>query len=168
MAISMYPVSVPRFQHILKCLSAILAKGEAHAVARKIDPSVLLGARLYPDMFALTRQVQIACDTAKGGAARLAGIEVPLHEDTETSFPELQQRIERTQEFLASVPAAQIDGSEGRRIVLTLRKEEVVFDGLSYLTGFVLPNLYFHVATTYDILRHNGVELGKRDYLGNA
>jgi hypothetical protein len=167
MAISMYTASVPRLAHMLKNLSEILAKAEAHAAARKIDPAVLLGARLYPDMFPLVRQIQIACDHAKGCAARLAGMEVPKHEDGETTFEQLQQRIAKVIAFVESVPAERIDGSEDRRIVLTLRKEEVVFNGLRYLTAFALPNFYFHVVTAYDILRHNGVELGKRDYVGN-
>jgi hypothetical protein len=167
MTISMYTASVPRLSHTLKNLSEILTKGEQHAAARKIDPAVLCGARLYPDMFPLVRQVQIACDTAKGCAARLAGMDAPRHEDVETTFPELQQRIARTIAFIESVPAGKVDGSEERRIVLTLRGQEVGFTGLQYLTGFAMPNFYFHVVTVYDILRHNGVELGKRDFLGN-
>ena len=167
MTISMFTASVPRFANTLKNLSEILTKGEAHATVRKIEPGVLLGSRLFPDMFPLTRQVQIACDGAKGCAARLAGIEVPKHEDTETTFAELQQRIAKVVAFIESVPADRIEGSEERHIVLTLRGEEVAFSGLQYLTGFVLPNFYFHVVTAYNILRHNGVELTKRDFLGN-
>ncbi len=167
MTISMYTASVPRFANVLKNLSEILTKGERYAIDRKFDPAVLLGARLFPDMFPLTRQVQIACDGVKGGAARLAGIEVPKHEDIETTFAELQQRIARVVAFIESIPAEKIDGSEERRIVLTLRGEEIGFSGLQYLMGYVLPNFYFHVVTTYNILRHNGVELGKRDFLGN-
>lgn len=167
MTITMYSASVPRFSKILGNLAAILAKAQAHVAARKIDPSALLAARLYPDMFPLTRQVQVATDMVKGGVARLAGIEVPKIEDTETSFAELVARIERVRSFIDSVPAGKIEGSEERRIVLPLRGEEVVFDGLQYLTGFVIPNFYFHVTTAYDILRHNGVEIGKRDFLGN-
>jgi len=163
----MYTASTPRFSNILKNLSEILTKAEAHALARKIDPAVLIGARLYPDMLPLAKQIQIACDTAKGAVARLAGAEVPRHEDTEQSFAELQQRIARVVAFIESVPAERIDGSEERKILLTLRGQEVTFTGLQYLTGFALPNFYFHVVTAYDILRHNGVELGKRDYLGN-
>ena len=166
MTISMYTASVPRFSNTLKSLSEILTKAQAHAEARKIDPAVLLGARLYPDMFAFTRQVQIACDGPKGCVARLAGIEVPKHEDFETTFPELQQRIAKVVSFIESVPAEKIDGSEERRIVIPVRNEELVFTGLQYLTGFVIPNFYFHVTTAYGILRHNGVELGKRDFLG--
>jgi len=166
MSITMYSTSVPRFAHTLRSLSAILTKAESHAAARKIDPMALLGARLFPDMFALMRQVQIACDTAKGAAARLAGQEVPKYEDTEQSFAELQQRIAKTTTYIESVPAERINGSEERKIVLTLRGEEVTFSGLLYLTGFALPNFYFHVVTAYDILRHNGLEIGKRDFLG--
>jgi len=168
MSISMYKASVPRFAHALKNLSGILTKAENYAAARKIDPSVLLGARLFPDMFEFTRQVRIACDNAKGAAARLAGQEVPKYEDTEQSFAELQQRIAKTIAFIESIPADRIDGSEERKVVLTLRGEEVTFNGLQYLTGFALPNFYFHVVTAYDILRHNGVELGKRDFLGKV
>jgi len=167
MPITMYTASVPRLANALKNLSEILSKAEAHASARKIDPAVLLSARLYPNMFALTRQVQVACDNAKGAAARLAGMEVPKHEDTEQSFAELQQRIAKVIAFIESVPANRIDGSEDRKIVISLRGQDVTFNGLQYLTGFVLPNFYFHVVTAYDILRHNGVELVKRDFLGN-
>jgi hypothetical protein len=167
MTISMYTASTPRFANILKNLSEILTKAEAHALARKIDPAVLIGARLFPDMLPLSKQVQIACDTAKGAVARLAGVEVPRHEDTEQTFAELQQRIARVIVFIESVPAERIDGSEERKITLSLRGNEVVYTGLQYLAGFALPNFYFHVVTAYDILRHNGVELGKRDFLGN-
>jgi len=168
MSITMHTASVPRFAHTLRNLALILSKAENHALARKIDPAALLGARLFPDMFALTRQVQIACDTAKGAAARLAGEEVPKHEDTEQSFSELQQRIAKVIAFMESLPADRINGSEERSIKLTLRGEEVTFSGMQYLTGFALPNFYFHVVTAYDILRHNGVELGKRDFLGKV
>ena len=168
MTISMYTASVPRFSNTLKSLSEILSKAEKHAEARKFDPSVLLTARLYPDMFPLTRQVQIACDGAKGCAARLAGVDVPKHEDTESTFADLQQRIAKVISFIESVPADKIDGSEERRIVIPVRNEELVFTGLQYLTGFVIPNFYFHVTTAYGILRHNGVELGKRDFLGKV
>ncbi len=166
MSITMYSASAPRFVHSLKSLSGILTKAESHAAARKIDPMALLGARLFPDMFALTRQVQIATDNAKGAVARLAGQDVPKYEDTEQSFAELQQRIAKTTAFVESVPADRINGSEERKIVLTLRGEEVTFSGLQYLMGHALPNFYFHVVTAYDILRHNGVEIGKRDFLG--
>jgi hypothetical protein len=166
MTLSMYLASAPRFANTLKNLSAILAKAQAHCEARKIDPLVLTAARLYPDMFALARQVQIACDTAKGAVARLAGVEIPKHEDTEQTFAELQARIDKTLAFIAGVQAAQVDGSEDKEVVLKLRGKDVAFNGMQYLLGFALPNFYFHVATAYGILRHNGVELAKSDYIG--
>ncbi|HUK06219.1 MAG TPA: DUF1993 domain-containing protein [Burkholderiales bacterium] len=166
MPISMSQASAPRFAQMLKNLSAILARAQAHCEARKIDPLVLAAARLYPDMFPLARQVQIACDSAKGAVARLAGIEIPKHEDTEKSLEELQARIAKTLDFIAGVTPAQIDGSEEREIVLKLRGRDVSFKGAQFLLGFAWPNFYFHVTTAYDILRHNGVELGKADFLG--
>ncbi|MDY0014552.1 MAG: DUF1993 domain-containing protein [Rhodocyclaceae bacterium] len=166
MPLSMYQASAPRFANMLKNLSAILTKAEAQASQRKFDPAVLLQARLYPDMLPLLRQVQIACDNAKGPVARLAGQEPPRHEDTEQSFAELQARIAKTLEFIASVPAGQIDGAEEREIVLKLGPREVRFTGIQYLCGFALPNFYFHVVTAYDILRHNGIDIGKQDYIG--
>ncbi|HEY8069883.1 MAG TPA: DUF1993 domain-containing protein [Burkholderiales bacterium] len=167
MTISMYQASAPRFANTLKNLSAILDKAKAHAEARKIDELVLTSARLYPDMFALARQVQIACDSAKGAVARLAGVEIPKHEDSEKTFDELKERIARTLAFIATVKPAQIDGSEEKDIVLKLQGKDVPFKGQQYLLGFAWPNFYFHVATAYNILRHNGVELGKRDFIGN-
>ncbi len=167
MPITMYTASVPRLANILKNVSQFLTKAEAYAVARKIDPAVLLSSRLFPDMFPLIRQVQIACDHAKGSVARLADMEVPKHEDTEQGFAELQQRIAKVIAFIESVPAERFDGSEERNIVLMLRDREITFNGLQYLTGFALPNFYFHVVTAYNILRHNGVDLGKRDFIGN-
>jgi hypothetical protein len=166
MSISMYQASAPRFVHTLNALSAILGKAQAHCEARKIDPLVLTASRLYPDMFALARQVQIACDTAKGAVARLAGVEIPKHEDTEKTFEELQMRIIKTLDFIATVKPAQVDGSEDKEIVLKLRGKDTSFKGMPYLLGFAWPNFYFHAATAYDILRHNGVELGKSDFLG--
>lgn len=166
MAISMYQASVPVLVHVLSNLKSLLEKGVAHAEARKIDPAVLLGGRLYPDMFALCRQVQIASDTAKGGVARLAGREAPKYEDNETSFAELIARLEKTIDYIRSVPEAEINGSEERPIVLTLPSRTLTFKGLDYLQNFVIPNVYFHEVTTYGILRHNGVELGKQDFLG--
>jgi len=168
MKLSMYQASAPRFAAMLRNLAAILDKAEAHAAARKIDPAALTAFRLYPDMFPLTRQVQIACDTAKGAVARLAGMEVPKHEDTEQTFAELKARIAKTLDFVESVPAERIEGSEEREIVVRLRGQDMKFSGLQYLLGVAQPNFYFHVTTAYDILRHNGVELGKRDFLGNA
>jgi len=168
MSLSMYQISIPVFARALNNLAAILNKAVAHAEAKKIDPSVLINYRLAPDMLPLSRQVQIASDAAKGCAARLAGVEVPSFADTETTFPELQERIAKTLAFLNTVNAAQIDGSESRTVTIQLRGKDVQFLGLAYLTSFVLPNLYFHVTTAYAILRHNGVELGKADYLGAA
>lgn len=164
--ISMYQASAPRFTQALNSLAVILNKAEAHAKAKKIDPNVLLQARLFPDMLPLTRQVQIATDNAKGAVARLAGIEVPRYEDTEQSFEDLQARIAKTLAFVASVSAAQVDGSEDKDIVLKLGPREVQFKGLQYLCGFALPNFYFHATTAYAILRHNGVDLTKSDYIG--
>ena len=166
MNISMYQASAPRFANTLANLSAILGKAEAHCEAKKIDPLVLTGSRLYPDMLALSRQVQIACDTAKGAVARLAGVEIPKHEDTEKTFDELKERIARTLAFIATVKAAQIDGSEEKDIVLKLQGRDVPFKGMQYLLGFAWPNFYFHAATAYDILRHSGIEIGKRDFIG--
>ncbi len=168
MPLTMYHASAPVFTRGLTNLSAILRKAEEHAVARKIDPAVFINARLAPDMFPLSRQVQSATDSAKGCAARLAGAEVPRYEDTETTFPELQARIAKTVAFLQGVTPELIVGSEEREIVLKLRGKEVTFTGQSYLLTFALPNFFFHAVTAYDILRHNGVEIGKMDYLGNA
>ena len=166
MTISMYQASAPRFANILNNLAAILDKAKAHAAAKKIDEQVMLSLRLYPDMFAFARQVQIACDSAKGAVARLAGVEIPKHEDSEKSFDELKERIAKTLAFIATVKAAQIDGSEEKEVVLKLQGKDVPFKGLQYLLGFAWPNFYFHATTAYDILRHNGVELGKRDFIG--
>jgi len=166
MSLSMYQASVPVFIRLLGNLSAILDKAAAHAEAKKIDPSVFINARLAPDMFPLNRQVQIASDGVKSCAALLAGIEVPSYADTETTFPELQERIAKTVAFLQSVSAAQIDGSEDRTITLRRRDKETHFQGQPFLLTYVLPNFYFHLTTAYAILRHNGVELGKRDFLG--
>ena len=167
MNLSMYQASAPRFAAILGNLSTILDKAQAHVEARKIDPAALTAFRLYPDMFPLTRQVQVACDTAKGAVARLAGLEVPKHEDTEQTLAELKARIAKTLDFIASVKPAQIDGAEDREITLKLRGQEAKFSGSQYLLGFAMPNFYFHVTTAYNILRHNGVEIGKRDFIGN-
>lgn len=166
MTISMYQASAPRFVNMLKNLNRILEKAEAHAEAKKIGPSVLPNARLFPDMFPLIRQVQIACDHAKGAMARLAGIENPKFEDTEQSFTELKQRIARTIAFVESVSAAQIDGSEERDIAVTAGGHDFRFKGMQYLLGYAQPNFYFHLVTAYNILRHNGVEVGKGDYIG--
>ncbi|MCP1293042.1 MULTISPECIES: DUF1993 family protein [Chromobacterium] len=168
MSVSMYQASVPALIRGLNNLSAILDKAAADAAARNIAPDVLLNARLAPDMFALTRQVQIASDSAKGCAARLAGVDVPSYADDEASFADLQQRIAKTVAFLQGFNAAQIDGSETREVVLKVRGDEIRFSGQNYLLGFVLPNFYFHLTAAYAILRHNGVALGKMDYLGGV
>jgi len=166
MTLSMYQASVPVHVHGLNNLSAILTKAENHAAAKKIDSSVLVNARLYPDMFPLSRQVQIACDMVKGSAARLAGLDVPSFPDTETTFAELQQRIGKTLVFIQSLKPEQIDGSENRTVSLKIKGKETTLQGQPYLLQFVTPNFYFHIVTAYDILRHNGVEVGKADFLG--
>jgi hypothetical protein len=163
----MYQASAPRFVNTLRNLSAILDKAQAHAEGRKIDPAALINFRLYPDMFPLKRQVQTACDTAKAAVARLAGVDVPKHEDKEETFAELKARIAKTVDYIQSLKPAQIDGSEEKDIHLKLGGREIDFKGMQYLLGQALPNFYFHVTTAYDILRHNGVELAKRDYIGN-
>jgi len=163
----MYQTSVPRFASMLKNLSTILDKAQAQAEARKIDPAVFTNFRFYPDMLPMKRQVQIACDTAKGAVARLAGAEVPKHDDTEETFAELKARIAKTIDFIQTIKPAQIDGCEEKNIHLKLGSREVDYKGMQYLLGHALPNFYFHITTAYDILRHNGVEIGKRDYLGN-
>ena len=162
----MYQASTPRFANILRNLSTLLDKAEAHCTAKKIDPLALTTYRLFPDMFPLTRQVQIACDSAKGAVARLAGVEIPKHEDTEQSFAELKTRIAKTIDFLESVPAAKVDGTEDKEVVLQMRSGERRFKGMQYLLGHAYPNFYFHVTTAYNILRHNGVEIGKADFIG--
>jgi hypothetical protein len=166
MTISMYQASVPSFIRMLNNLSAILEKAVAHAEAKKIDPAVLTNSRLYPDMLPLARQIHIATDQAKGCGARLAGIEPPKFEDKEATFPELIARIQKTISFLDSFKPEQIDGSEKKTITLQVRNNTLTFEGMPYLLNFALPNFYFHVTTAYDILRHCGVEIGKRDYLG--
>ena len=167
MALSMYDFSIPVLKQSLGSLAVILRKAADHAESKKIDPAAFIGARLFPDMFALAKQVQIATDQAKGCAARLAGIDIPSFEDNETTFGELQARIEKTIAFLDSVKAQQINGSETRDIVLQLRERTVEFKGQDYLLKWVMPNFYFHVTTAYNILRHNGVDIGKRDFLGS-
>ena len=166
MSLSMYQASVPVLIRNLENLSAILKKGEAHAAAKKIAPEVFINARLAPDMYPLSRQVQIVTDVSKGGVARLGGKDVPSYEDNEKTFSELQARIAKTIEFIKTFNASQIDGSEARSITLKVGGRELTFPGQQYLFGFVLPNVYFHATTTYAILRHNGVELGKADFLG--
>ncbi len=166
MTLSMYQASVPVFLRTLAALSGILDKAAAHAAQRKIEPSVLLNARLFPDMFAFLRQVQLAADFAKGAGARLAGIDVPKFADTESTFDELKSRIARTVDFLKTLTPAQIDGSENRDITIPLGGQPQSFKGQPYLLHFALPNFFFHATTAYDILRHCGVEVGKRDFIG--
>jgi uncharacterized protein len=166
MTISMYQASVPLFLRMLANLKGILEKGAAHAKAKKIEETVLLNARLYPDMLAFTRQIQIACDFARGTGARLAGQEPPAHEDIEQSFAELAGRVDRTIDYLRTLGPAQIDGSEAREVVRPIRGEPKKFTSINYLLQFALPNFFFHATTAYAILRHNGVELGKADFIG--
>ena len=163
----MHDASVGVFTQFLTSLSAVLTKAAANAEARKIDPSVLVNARIAPDMFPLTRQVQIATDHAKGASARLAGVEPPPYADTETTFPELQARIAKTLEFVKSLKPAQFEGSESRDVTITVGGQKMTFKGSIYLNHFALPNFYFHCTATYAILRHNGVDVGKRDFLGS-
>ena len=151
--------------HSLKALSHVLTKAEAHCADNNIDPATLLTARLFPDMFTCIRNVLVSCDTAKGMAARLAEMENPVFEDNETTFDELQARITKTLEFMATVPDSAFEGAEDRKIVLQTGKGEFEFTGEGYLATFAIPNFYFHMTTAYNILRHNGVELGKVDYL---
>jgi len=162
----MYQASTPRFAAMLRNLSTLIDKADAHCAAKKIEPAAITTARLYPDMFPFTRQVQIACDSTKGAVARLAGAEVPKHEDTEQSFAELKARIAKTLDFIESIGAGKIDGSEEKEIVLQMRSGERRLKGMQYLLGSAYPNFYFHVTTAYNILRHNGVEIGKTDFLG--
>jgi hypothetical protein len=168
MSLSMYQASVPVFVRLLTALSAMLDKAAAHAEAKKIDPAALLQARLYPDMFALLKQVLVAADFSKNGTARLAGVEPPKFEDTETTFPELKARLAKTLDYLKTIKPEQVDGSEERVVNVKVGGREMTFKGQDYLLTSVLPNFYFHLTTAYAILRHNGVELGKRDFTGNA
>ena len=168
MKISMYQASIPVLKRMLGNLADVLQKGAAHAEAKKIDPVVLIASRLYPDMFALARQVQIASDTAKGCAARLAGAEVPKYEDNEASIEDLKARIAKTIAFAQSLPEAQFAGSDTRSITIPIRGEPVTMVGLKYLNNNVMPNFYFHLVTAYAILRHGGVPLGKGDFIGPA
>ncbi|HEV7715890.1 MAG TPA: DUF1993 domain-containing protein [Steroidobacteraceae bacterium] len=168
MKTSMYQTSIPTFTRVLNNLGAILEKAAAHSEARKIDPAALLGARLFPDMFPLTRQVQLAADTASGGAARLTGADVPSHDNSETSFADLIGRLKKTVAQLETIKPEQIDGTEDKTVSWQTRSSTKSMQGLPYLLNHVLPNLFFHATTAYNILRHNGVELGKMDYLGRS
>lgn len=166
MSNAMYDHSIPVFAKMLGNLAAILDKAAKHCEAAKLDPNALLGFRLFPDMFPLTRQVQIATDQAKGGAARLAGVEIPKFEDNEKSFDDLKARIAKTIAFLDGLKPEQLANSAGREVTLPIGGNPFTFKGEWYLKHFVMPNLYFHVTTAYNILRHNGVALGKRDFIG--
>jgi hypothetical protein len=167
MQISMYTASVPRLINGLTNLSHILGKAQAHAEAKKIDPVVFANLRIFPDMFPLSRQVQIACDVSKGLVARLAGVEIPVYEDTEKDLLDLQARIAKTIAFLETFKPEQIDGTEDKDIVVKRGDKETHYKGMQFLLGHAIPNVYFHSSMAYAILRTNGVVIGKRDYLGN-
>jgi hypothetical protein len=169
MKITVQAVTVDVFTHSLTSLSSLLEKGLAHATAKKFDPSVLINARLAPDMFPLSRQVQIACDIAKNGAARLAGQEPPRFEDNEKTIEELRARIARTVDYLKGLPASGFEGAEDRDIRVPAGPERFIdFKGLAFIQRWALPNVFFHITTAYAILRHNGVDVGKRDFLGGV
>jgi hypothetical protein len=165
MAVTMYAAAVPAFQNHLAALDAMLDKAVEYAAAKKVDVSVLLTARLYPDMFNFTRQVQLATDFAKACCARLAGVPVPSFPDTETTVPELKERVAKTQAFLAGVKPEQFEGSEARDVTIKVGGNDTTFSGRDYLLHYAIPNFYFHCTTAYDILRHNGLEIGKRDFM---
>ncbi len=166
MSLSMHTASVPVFVRMLGNLLVWLDKAEAHAAEHRFDPSVYLASRLAPDMLPFTKQIQIACDSAKFGVARLVGVEAPRFEDNETTLAELRERVRKTLAFVQSVPAERLQGTEDRDVVVPRRDGSMTLRGDVYLTNFVLPNLYFHLTTAYGLLRHNGVPLGKSDYLG--
>jgi len=166
MSITLYSASVPVFRQILGSLATILAKAEAHVDAKKLDPDALLQARLFPDMFPLLRQVQLATDFAKGAAARLAGMEVPRYDDVEHDFEGLQARLEKTLAFLDTVERESVDAGGERDVTIGTGANQRQFKGQAYLLHYALPNFYFHAATAYDILRHNGLDIGKRDFVG--
>lgn len=168
MNISMYNASIPPMIKSLGNLEAILDKAIAHAAARKIDDAAFVEARLFPDMFPFARQIRIATDMSKGAGARLAGIDIPKFEDNEKTLPELKARVRKAMDFLKTLTAAQIDGTEDKAITLTAGPNTFNFKGLDYLNAWVLPNFYFHVATAYNLLRHGGVEIGKMDFLGKV
>ena len=168
MTISMYNASIPVMIKILGNLEAILDKAIAHAAARKIDDAAFVESRLFPDMFTLARQVRVATDMSKGAGARLAGIEIPKFEDNEKTLAELKARLRKAIDFLKTLTPAQIDGTEDKVITLTVGGNTMTFNGLDYLLYWVLPNFYFHATTTYNLLRHGGVEIGKMDFLGKS
>ena len=166
MSLSMYDLSVPTFLHTLGTLKAVLQKAVAHAEAKKFDPNVLVGVRLAPDMLPLSKQIQIASDAAKGAGARLSGTEAPKFEDNETTMDQLIARVDKTIDYLHTVDAKLIEGSETRTVTIASPRQTLTFTGLNYLRHWALPNFFFHVTTAYALLRHNGVEIGKADYLG--
>jgi len=168
MTLAMYQIAVPPFVQTLTALAGVLAKAETHAAAKKFDPAVLLASRLAPDMFPLSRQVEIACDFAKSTVARLAGVEVPSFKNEEKSLADLRARMSKTLDYVRSFKPSEINGSEERDVTITLAGKPVTFKGQAYLIHFVLPNFYFHATVAYAILRHNGVELGKRDFMGSV
>jgi hypothetical protein len=163
---SIYSASIPVFKQILNSLHNILDKAEAHATDKKIDPAALLQFRLFPDMLPFTRQIQIACDFAKGAAARLGGLDVPSYDDKEATFAELKERIQKTLAYIDSVPQDTIEGSETRAITTGSGEKTKHFTGQTYLFHYALPHFFFHATTAYDILRHNGLDVGKKDYIG--
>ena len=167
MTLSMYQASVPRFINALNNLSAILDKAQAHVDAKKLDETTLTSFRLFPDMLPMARQILIATDTAKGLAARLAGVDIPVYDDTEKTLGELKARIAKTVAYLQTFRPEQIDGTEDKEIIIKRGDKETRYTGMQFLLGHAVPNVYFHITTAYNILRHNGVEIGKRDYLGN-
>ena len=168
MTISMFQASVPRIVNMLINLDHLLDKAQSHIDTKKLSEAALTQFRLYPDMFPLMRQVQIACDTAKGVVARLVGVDIPLYEDTEVSISDLKQRIAKTIVFIQSFSPTQIDGTEDKDIVTKRGETETLYKGMQFLLNHAMPNVYFHVTIVYAILRHNGVEIGKRDYLGKV
>ena len=168
MTISMFQASVPRIHNMLTNLSHLLDKAQAHVDAKKLNEASLTQFRLFPDMFPLARQVQFACDTAQGVVARLACVEIPVAEDTEVSILDLKQRIAKTMMFIESFSAAQIDGTEDKDIITRRGDKETHYKGMQFLLNHAMPNIYFHITIVYSIIRHNGVEIGKRDYLGKV
>ena len=168
MTISMYQASVPRILNMLTNLDHLLDKALVHIESKKWNEAALTQFRLYPDMLPMTRQVQIACDTAKGVVARLAGVDIPAYEDNEVSFADLKQRIAKTMAFINGFGPEQIDGTEDKDIFTKRGDVETHYKGMQFLLNHAMPNIYFHVTTVYTILRHNGIEIGKRDYLGKV
>jgi hypothetical protein len=166
MPISMYQSSVPVFTRMLENLSALIDKAAAHAEARKIDPAVLVDSRLFPDMLPFKAQVFIACDMAKFGTGRLSGMEIPKNDDSETTLAQLKERIGKTLAYIATARPEQVDGTENKVLSIKVGGEPMEIEGQRYLLNFILPNMYFHIATAYDLLRHNGIELSKTDYIG--